>query len=177
MDREAWRAVAHRIAKSRAWLRCLSTHTYTIFNSCDYSGILLEHILKKRWKLHFHRCVLTLTFFFSLKETPIDNNVAVSNWAKEWWMKQSSCEQRRGGLCILPMPWDFPHSSVGKESACNAGDLGSIPALLRSPGEGKGYPLQYSGLENFTDCIVHGVAKNQTRLSDLCFHFQCPVQL
>ena len=90
MDREAWRAVAHRIAKSRAWLRCLSTHTYTIFNSCDYSGILLEHILKKRWKLHFHRCVLTLTFFFSLKETPIDNNVAVSNWAKEWWMKQKT---------------------------------------------------------------------------------------
>ena len=86
-------------------------------------------------------------------------------------MKQSSCEQRRGGLCILPMPWDFPHSSVGKESACNAGDLGSIPALLRSPGEGKGYPLQYSGLENFMDCIVHGIAKNWTRLSNFTFTF------
>ena len=42
----------------------------------------------------------------------------------------------------------FPDSSVGKESACNAGDPGSIPGLARSPGEGKGYPLQYSGLEN-----------------------------
>ena len=42
----------------------------------------------------------------------------------------------------------FPDSSVGKESACNAGDPGSIPGLGRSPGEGKGYPLQYSGLEN-----------------------------
>ena len=62
----------------------------------------------------------------------------------------------------------FPDSSVGKESACNAGDLGSIPGLGRSPGEGKGYPLQYSSLENSTDCVVHGVVKNQTQLSD--FH-------
>ena len=51
----------------------------------------------------------------------------------------------------------------------NVGDLGSIPGLGRSPGEGNGYPLQYSGLENSLDCIVHGVAKSQTRLSD--FHF------
>ena len=50
-------------------------------------------------------------------------------------------------------------SSVGKESACNVGDLGLIPGLRRCPGEGKGYPLQYSGLENSMDCIVHGVAK------------------
>ena len=60
--------------------------------------------------------------------------------------------------------------SAGKESACNAGDLGSIPGLGRSPGEGKGYPLQYSGLENSMACIVHGVAKSQTRLSDFHFH-------
>ena len=52
--------------------------------------------------------------------------------------------------------------SVGKESAYNAGDLGSVPGLGRSPGEGKGYPLQYSGLENSMDCIVHGVTKSQT---------------
>ena len=63
----------------------------------------------------------------------------------------------------------FPGESDGRESACNAGDLGSIPRLGRSPGEGKGYPLQYSGLENSTDFIVHGVTKSQTRLSD--FHF------
>ena len=56
-----------------------------------------------------------------------------------------------------------------KESACNVGDLGLIPGLGRSPGEGKGYPLQYSGLENSMDCIVHGVAKSQTWLND--FHF------
>ena len=50
----------------------------------------------------------------------------------------------------------LPLCSAGKESACNVGDLGSIPGLGRSPGEGKGYPLQYSGLENSMDYIVHG---------------------
>ena len=60
----------------------------------------------------------------------------------------------------------FPCSSIGKESACNAGDLSSIPGLGRCPGEGKGHPLQYSGLENSMDCIVHGITKNQTQLSD-----------
>ena len=50
----------------------------------------------------------------------------------------------------------FPCGSAGKESACNAGDLGSMPGLGRSPGEGKGYPLQYSDLENSMDCIVPG---------------------
>ena len=60
----------------------------------------------------------------------------------------------------------FPCGSAGKESACNAGDLGSIPGLGRSPREGKGYPLQYSGLENSMDCIVHGFAE-----SDFHFHF------
>ena len=56
----------------------------------------------------------------------------------------------------------FPVGSDSKESACNAGALGSIPVLGRSPGEVNGYPLQYSSLENSMDCIVHGVAKSQT---------------
>ena len=74
----------------------------------------------------------------------------------------------------LPTPGflGFSCVSAGKESACNAGDLGSIPGLGRSPGQG--YPLQYSGLENSVDCIVHGVAKSRTRLSDFHFHFQIP---
>ena len=63
----------------------------------------------------------------------------------------------------------FPCGSAGKESTCNAGDLGVIPGLGRAPGEGKGYPLLYSGLEKSMDCTVHGIAKTQTRLSD--FHF------
>ena len=63
----------------------------------------------------------------------------------------------------------FSCGSAGKESVCNAGDLGSIPWLGRTPGEGKGYPLQCSGLENSMDYIVYGITKSQTRLST--FHF------
>ena len=66
---------------------------------------------------------------------------------------------------------EFPHSSAGKESACNAGDPGSISGWGRSTGEGKGYPLHFSDLENPMDCIVHGVAKIWTRLSDFRFTF------
>ena len=81
-----------------------------------------------------------------------------------------------------PQPWkiwkamslvhteEFPCGSAGKESACNAGDLGSIPGLGRFPGEGKGYPLQYSGLENSMGCIVHGVTNGQTRLTFTSLH-------
>ena len=65
----------------------------------------------------------------------------------------------------------FPCSSVGKESACSAGDLGSIPVLGRSPEEGNGNPLQYPCLENLMDrgvwwAAAHGVAKSRARLSD-----------
>ena len=67
--------------------------------------------------------------------------------------------------------WGFPSISAGKEAACNAGDLGSIPGLRRSPGEEKDYQLQYSGLENFMDCIVHGITKSRTQLSNFHFHF------
>ena len=70
-------------------------------------------------------------------------------------------------------PWllymGCPCGSAGKESATNAGDLGAVPGLGISPGERKGYPLQYSGLENSMDCTVHGVANSWIWLSD--FHF------
>ena len=70
-----------------------------------------------------------------------------------------------------PVSLGFPCGSAGKESACNAGDLGLVPGLGRSPGEGKDYPLQYSDLGKSMDCIIHGVAKSQTRLSKFHFHF------
>ena len=70
----------------------------------------------------------------------------------------------------MPVFLGFPCGSTGKKSARNAGDLGSIPGLGRSPGEGKGYPLQCSGLENSMGCVVYGVSKSQTRLSDFRFH-------
>ena len=66
----------------------------------------------------------------------------------------------------------FPGTSIGKESACNDEEPSSVPGLGRSAGEGIGYPLQYSGLENSMDYVVHVVAKSRTRLSDFHFHFQ-----
>ena len=64
-------------------------------------------------------------------------------------------------LSTLPVALvGFPDGSVGKESARNEGDLGSIPGLGRTTGEGKSYPFQYSGLENSMDYIVHGVANS-----------------
>ena len=68
----------------------------------------------------------------------------------------SKSENKKGLLSRLG-------GSAGKESACNVVYLGLIPGLERSPGEGKGYPLQYSGLENSMDCIVHGVTESRTR--------------
>ena len=65
----------------------------------------------------------------------------------------------------------LPCGSAGGESACNAEDLSSIPGLGRSPGKKNGYSLQYSGLDNSTDCIVHEVTKSWTRLSNFHFYF------
>ena len=73
------------------------------------------------------------------------------------------------GQLPTPVFLSFSCGSDGKESASNLGDLGLVPGLGRSPREEKVYPLQYSGLENSMDCIVHGVAKSWTQLSD--FHF------
>ena len=87
------------------------------------------------------------------------------------WVRKISWRRDR-----LPTPvfLGFPCDSVGKESTCNVGNLGSTPGLGRS-GEGKGYPLQCSGLENFVDCIVHGITKSWTRLSDFHFHIPCVI--
>ena len=84
----------------------------------------------------------------AMQETPFDSWVGKIHWRRD----------------RLPTPvfLGFPCASAGKESACNAGDLCLIPGLGRSPGEGKGYPLQYSGIENSMDCLVlvHGVSKS-----------------
>ena len=77
---------------------------------------------------------------------------------------------RRRDRLPIPVFLGFPCGSAGKEFACNEGDLGSIPGLGRSLGEGKGYAFQYFGLENSMDCIVCGVTKSRTRLSNFHFH-------
>ena len=76
---------------------------------------------------------------------------------------------RRGRL-PTPVFLGFPCGLAGKESAYNEGNLGSVPGLGRSPGEWKGYPLQYSGLENSMDYTVHRITKSGTQLSDFHFH-------
>ena len=82
-----------------------------------------------------------------------------------------------GPIELQSFPGGFSGGSVVKASACNVGDLGSIPGSGRSSGEGNGNPLQYSCLENPMDggawwAIVHGVSKSQTRLSDFTFTFK-----
>ena len=80
-------------------------------------------------------------------------------------------ERSSGEGMGLPTPvfLGFPGGSAGKESTCSAKYLGLIPGLGRSPREGNGYLLQYFGLKNSMDCIVRGVAKSWTRLSNFCF--------
>ena len=107
-----------------------------------------------------------LTLFFQTMIYP-------ASWPLHMLLLQSKtlfpCPQPQISIYLFSLILDsFPDSSVGKESTCNAGDPNSIPGLGRSPGEGNSYPLQYSGLENSMDRIVHGVTKSQTQLSD--FH-------
>ena len=94
--------------------------------------------------------------------------ISVQSWV--WTMASSVM------CCLEELRWTLRHKwglrggSAGKESACNLGNLGSIPGLGRVPGERNGYWNQYSGLENSMDCKVHGVANSQTWLSD--FHLR-----
>ena len=89
----------------------------------------------------------------------------------ETWVQSLGWEDPlEKGMLATSVFLGFPGGSDGKESACNAGDLGLIPGLGRTPGEGKGYPLQSSGLENPMGYRVYGVTKSRKRLSD--FHFQ-----
>ena len=86
----------------------------------------------------------------------------------QMWTQKTFQESATVSKSSYDLYLSFLCGSVGKESTCNEGDLGFIPGLERFPREGKGYPLQYPGLENSMDCIVHGVTKSQTRLRD--FH-------
>ena len=97
-----------------------------------------------------------------------------------WWedLRDSKWHRHLLDIWLILMPrLGFPGGSDGEEFTCNAGHLGSIHRLGRSPGEGNSYPLQYSGLENSMDrgawqATIHGVAKSRTCVSDFHFHFQ-----
>ena len=107
---------------------------------------------------------------------PVHTTMVASQNRYLWILKLGTYIGQLMYLLLLPFfSFPFTLASEGlplcKESASNAGDLGSIPGFGSSPGEGKGYPLQYSGLENSMDCIVHGVTKSWTRLRDFHIHF------
>ena len=124
------------------------------------------------------------TWVWSLHwEDPLEKEMATHYSILAWripWMEepgrlQSMGSQRVGhdwatSLSIWHLQ-GFPCGLAGKEFACDVGDLDLIPVFGRSPGEGKGYQFQYSGLENSMDYIVHGVAKSWTGLSNIHFHF------
>ena len=102
-----------------------------------------------------------LSLFASLIAQLVKNLPAIQGTPFDSWVGKIPWRRDR-----LPTPvfMGFPCGSAGKESSCNEGDLGLISGLGRSPGEGKDYPLQLSGLANPMDCAVHGVAKSQTWL-------------
>ena len=112
-------------------------------------------------------CVCINIYMYSLIAQLVKNLPAMQRtWFNSWVRKI------RWGRDRLPTPifLGFPYGSASKESASNAGDLGSIPGLGRCPEEGKGYPHQYFGLEDSMDCIVHRIAKSRTWLSNFHTH-------
>ena len=111
-----------------------------------------KHLLQLHWAFSIARLVKNLP---AVQETP------VRYLSQEYPVEKGSSPAFLG----------FPCGSAGKVSAYNVGDLGSISGLERSPGEGKGYPLQYSGLENFMDSRVHWVPKSRKPMRDFHFHF------
>ena len=149
MDREAWRAVIHGVTKSRTQLS-------------DWSDLIwLYYLLVKIWRFQDYQPFYICSNVSSLNSNDIFNMHIYHPY--KWWGNNAFSK------LIFPSVF-FPGVSDGKESACKAGDLCSIPRLGRS-GEGNGNPLQYSCLENPIDrrawwAPVHGVTKSWTRLSD-----------
>ena len=146
------------ISSNQNRMRLLHMDLYTLFN---ISNLLcsMRGSTDATWSLLitfvFLNVVLDHTFFNFLNSSS--------------WFTMSCYFQVYNTVIQFCIYICFPCGSAGKESVCNAGDLGLIPGLGRSPGEGQSYQLQYSGLENSMDCRVHGVTKSRTQLSD--FHF------
>ena len=150
---------------------CVCMYKYVCVCTC-VSLTLLLLLICKHWTSNCKRIVIT--------ECPLCSK-NVPPRPRDWHLSKLTCLSimETFALLLMVMDWNprrkgiyqLPFcGSAGKESTCKVGDLGSIPGLRRSPGEGKGYPLQYSGLENPMDCTVHRVTKSRTRLSN--FHFQ-----
>ena len=149
---------------------------WSLISSWDlfHCGSCLTLGIWRNWELNlYHPAVIGRAYFLYCKDKFQHgmSNIVIAQLVKNpSAMQETPVRFQVGKICWrrhrLPTPvfLGFPCGSAGKESTCNAGDLGWIPGLGRSPGEGKGYPLQYSGLENSTECMVHEVAKRQTWL-------------
>ena len=135
-------------------LPCPSPSPGVCSNSCPLRGLVASN--------HLIPCrpLLLPSIFPSIRVFSYELPLHI-RWPKDWSFNFSINPSNEWAS----LGWD------GKESTCNVGDLCSIPMLGRSPGDGNDHPLQYSDLENSMDCIVHGVAKSQTRLSNFHFHF------
>ena len=133
-----------------------------LFSFCLQSFQTSESALRIRWARYW-------SFGFSI--SPSNEYSGLISFKIDWFDLSAIQDTKlRGKKSIFFYSQHFcPDSSVGKESTCNEGDLSLMSGLGRSPGEGKGYPLQYSGLENSMDCIGHGVAKSWTWLSTFTF--------
>ena len=145
----------------------------TLFFHVDVKVILSYSKKKHQNFLEFlQEFLYSLTFYIWWELSFFYRGFPHSSVGEECWRSQFDSWVRM--ICwrdrlLTPVFLGFPCGSAGKEFSCNMGDLSSVPGLGRSSGEGKGYPLQYSGLENSVDCIVHGVTKSH-------FYVSIPIQ-
>ena len=146
----------------------MSTHTIPAFKERSMSvSVITNFWLLLYWNESNSFSIISFEISLaSLIAQLVKNLPAMQETPVQFWVGKIHWRRDR-----LPTPvfLGFLCGSAGKESACNVGNLGLIPGLGRSPEEEKGYPLQYSGLENSMDYTVHGVTKSQTWLSDLYF--------
>ena len=153
--------VAISLPRGSSWLRdptqvsCIAGSFFTDRATKDTPLAIVSSVVKN--------IVVTISFFFLhiLRNRIVGKKSACNSEGPNWFRKIPQIRAR------LPTPvfLGFPYGSAGQESTWYAGDLSLIPGLGRYPGEGKSYPLQYSGLENSIECTVHGVAKIRTQLS------------
>ena len=166
-----------------AWL-CIYTSICNSLSVCAnkaVSGFLNLAPVRNQWTTQVQCFVpfvfcLTLSFFNQICNFNDTSSVRLSPRPMtnekhyQWLMLVLSW----GRLASILWSLGFPGGSDGKESTCNAGDLGSTPWFGRSPGEGNGYPLQYSGQRNSMDCMAHGFAESDTTERLSLFHFAHP---
>ena len=133
------------------------------------------------WATSLHVCLHRMTCRIlvprpGIKPVPLQLAYLIAQLVKNPPAMQETLVRFLRASLPTPVFWGFPYGLAGEESACNAGDLGSIPGLRRSPGEGKGYPLQYSGLKNSMDYTVYGVTESDTT-EQLSLHLQWKLSL